>query len=74
MGTTGEGHAAGHGLCGTSVTIDGEELTVEDTVVHAVVVGSISSDFMDHGCDTYWCVDRGGRHRVVRASEIALAV
>lgn len=61
------------GLCGTCVTIDGEELLVEDTVVHAVVMGTISSDFLDYGCDTYWCVNNLGRHRVVRASEIALA-
>ena len=45
---------------------------VEDTVAHAVVVGAISPDFMDHGCDTYWCVNTNGRHRVVRASEIAV--
>lgn len=61
------------GLCGTSITIDGEQLVVEDTVVHAVVVGTISQDFLDYGNDTYWCVNAAGRHRVVRASEIALA-
>jgi hypothetical protein len=61
------------GLCGTCVTVDGEELLVEDTVAHAVVEGRISSDFLDHGSDTYWCVNNGGRHRVVRASEIPLA-
>ena len=61
------------GLCGTCVTVDGEELLVEDTVVHAVVMGTISVDFLDYGCDTYWCVNNSGRHRVVRASEIALA-
>ncbi|MET0729049.1 MAG: hypothetical protein ABWZ76_12200 [Acidimicrobiales bacterium] len=64
---------ANRGLCGTCVLVDGEELTVEDTVAHAVVVGAISSDFMDYGCDTYWCVNNNGRHRVVRASEIAVA-
>lgn len=62
------------GLCGASVVVDGEELTVEDTVSHAVVTGSISSDFMDYGTDTYWCVNSSGIHRVVRASEIAVAV
>lgn len=61
------------GLCGSRVMVDGERLTVEDTVVHAVVVGTISQDFLDYGCDTYWCVNAAGRHRVVRASEIALA-
>lgn len=60
-------------LCGTCITVDGEQLVVEDTVVHAVVVGTISQDFLDHGCDTYWCVNAAGRHRVVRASDIALA-
>lgn len=60
-------------LCGTCVTVDGERLLVEDTVMHAVVAGHISDDFLDHGCDTYWCVNAAGRHRVVRASEIALA-
>lgn len=62
-----------NGICGTCVTVDGEELLVEDTVAHAVVEGRISSDFLDHGCDTYWCVNNLGRHRVVRASEIPLA-
>lgn len=61
------------GLCGTCVVVDGERLVVEDTVLHAVVVGAISQDFLDHGCDTYWCVNSSGRHRIVRASEIALA-
>lgn len=60
-------------LCGTCITVDGEQLVVEDTVVHAVVMGTISQDFLDHGCDTYWCVNAAGRHRVVRASDIALA-
>lgn len=70
------GHSSGigvHGLCGTSVMVDGERLVVEDTVAHAVVAGTISADFMDHGTDTYWCVNNRGHHRVVRASEIALA-
>ena len=61
------------GMCGQNVLVDGEQLLVEDTVAHAVVAGTISPDFMDYGCDTYWCVNLLGRHRVVRASEIALA-
>lgn len=64
---------SGHGLCGTHVIVDGEELTVEDTVLHAVVARKISDEFLDHGSDTYWCVDRQGRHRIVRASELAPA-
>jgi hypothetical protein len=60
-------------VCGRNVLVDGEQLLVEDTVAHAVVAGTISPDFMDYGCDTYWCVTPSGRHRVVRASEIALA-
>lgn len=60
-------------LCGTCVVVDGESLVVEDTVLHAVVTGHISDDFMDYGCDTYWCVNAAGRHRVIRASDIALA-
>jgi hypothetical protein len=60
------------GLCGTHVVVDGEQLVVEDTVLHAVVTGHISDDFLDYGCDTYWCVNAAGRHRVVRASEIHL--
>lgn len=59
-----------HGLCGRCVIVDGERLTVEDTVVHAVVTGMISDDFLDHGCDTYWCVNTEGRHRILRASEL----
>jgi hypothetical protein len=58
------------GLCGRCIVVDGERLTVEDTVVHAVVAGRISDDFLDHGCDTYWCVNPEGRHRIVRASEL----
>jgi hypothetical protein len=61
------------GLCGCCVTVDGEELVVEDTVAHAVVEGRLSADLLDHGCDTYWCVTPTGRHRLVRASEILLA-
>ena len=60
-------------LCGTCVTVDGEQLVVEDTVMHLVVAGAISDDFLDYGCDTYWCVNAAGRHRVIRASDIALA-
>jgi hypothetical protein len=63
---------ASGGLCGTQVVVDGERLVVEDTVMHAVVSGHISDDFLDYGCDTYWCVNSAGRHRVVRASEIHL--
>lgn len=66
-------YAGESGLCGRHVTVDGERLTVEDTVVHAVVTGTISDDFLDHGCDTYWCVNADGRHRIVRASELAAA-
>lgn len=61
------------GLCGTNVTVDGEELLVEDTVAHAVVEGILDDEMLDYGCDTYWCVNSSGRHRIVRASEIALA-
>jgi hypothetical protein len=61
------------GLCGTQIVVDGEQLFVEDTVVHAVVMGTISQDFLDYGCDTYWCVNSSGGHRVVRASEIPIA-
>jgi hypothetical protein len=61
------------GLCGQSVLVDGERLTVQDTVAHAVVMGAISTDFLDHGCDTYWCVNGAGNHRLIRASDIALA-
>jgi hypothetical protein len=61
------------GLVGTHVVVDGEELTIEDTVMHAVVVGRISDDLLDHGSDTYWCVNNQGVHRVIRASELFLA-
>ena len=60
-------------ICGTHVVVDGEQLVVEDTVLHAVVTGHLSDDFLDYGCDTYWCVNAAGRHRVIRASDIALA-
>ena len=60
-------------LCGTRVVVDGERLVVEDTVMHAVVTGHISDDFLDYGCDTYWCVNAAGGHRLIRASDIALA-
>ena len=39
--------------------------------MHLVVAGAISDDFLDYGCDTYWCVNAAGRHRVIRASDIA---
>ena len=61
------------GLCGTRVTVDGERLTVEDTVMHAVLAGRLSDDFLDYGCDTYWCVNATGGHRVILASDIAVA-
>lgn len=61
------------GLCGRTVVVDGERLTVEDTVLHAVVARKISDEFLDHGCDTYWCVNSEGRHRILRASELAVA-
>lgn len=61
------------GLCGCCVLVDGEELVVEDTIAHAVVAGRLSTDLLDHGSDTYWCVNAEGSHRVVRASEILLA-
>ncbi len=60
-------------ICGTCVVVDGEQLVVEDTVLHAVVTGHLSDDFLDYGCDTYWCVNAAGHHRVIRASDIALA-
>ena len=60
-------------LCGTCVVVDGEQLVVEDTVMHAVITGHISDDFLDYGCDTYWCVNAAGRHRVIRLSDIAVA-
>jgi hypothetical protein len=63
---------AAHGLRGAHVVVDGEDLTVEDTVVAAVCAGRISPDLLDHGYDTYWCVNGAGRHRLVRASELVL--
>ena len=72
MGSTGAGSA--RGLCGRSVVVDGERLTIEDTVLHAVVSRKIADEFLDHGSDTYWCVNSEGRHRIVRASELAAAI
>lgn len=65
-----EGPAVATGLCGTSVVVDGERLLVEDTVLHAVVARKISDEFLDHGSDTYWCVNSEGRHRLLRAAEL----
>ena len=62
-----------NGMRGAHVVVDGEELTVEDTVMAAVCAGTLSPDLLDHGCDTYWCVNDEGHHRVVRASELALS-
>lgn len=59
-----------NGRLGTHVVVDGEELTVQDTVAGAVCAGVLSSDLLDHGWDTYWCVNGAGRHRLVRASEL----
>jgi len=74
MGTTPvQDEGSTKGLCGRSVTVDGEVLLVEDTVLGAVVAGKISDELLDHGCDTYWCVNSEGHHRVVRASELAFA-
>lgn len=73
MAVDAEGERPAAGLCGTEIVVDGEHLLIEDTVVHAVVMGTISQDFLDYGCDTYWCVTPAGRHRVVRASEIPIA-
>jgi hypothetical protein len=61
------------GLRGTHVLVDGEDLTVEDTVVAAVCDGRLSPDLLDHGFDTYWCVNEHGVHRLVRASELAFS-
>lgn len=60
------------GLRGAHFMVDGEDLTVEDTVMAAVCDGRISPDLLDHGFDTYWCVNHEGVHRLVRASELAL--
>jgi len=61
-----------NGMRGAHVVVDGEDLTVEDTVMAAVCAGRLSPDLLDHGFDTYWCVTEDGRHRLVRASELAL--
>lgn len=61
------------GLRGRHVTVDGEDLTVEDTVMAAVCAGRLSPDLLDHGFDTYWCVNEQGVHRLLRASELSLA-
>jgi hypothetical protein len=58
---------------GAHVIVDGEDLTIEDTVMAAVCSGQLSPDLLDHGSDTYWCVTHDGHHRVVRASELILA-
>ena len=54
------------------MVVDGEELTVEDTVMAAVCAGRLSPDLLDHGFDTYWCVTEDGHHRLLRASELCL--
>lgn len=61
-----------NGMRGAHVVVDGEDLTVEDTVMAAVCAGRLSPDLLDHGFDTYWCVTGDGQHRLVRASELAL--
>ncbi len=61
-----------NGMRGAHVVVDGEDLTVEDTVMAAVCAGRLSPDLLDHGFDTYWCVTEDGHHRLVRASELAL--
>ena len=61
------------GLRGRHVMVDGEDLTVEDTVMAAVCAGRLSPDLLDHGFDTYWCVNEQGVHRLLRASELCLA-
>jgi hypothetical protein len=60
------------GMRGAHVVVDGEELTVEDTVMAAVCAGRLSPDLLDHGFDTYWCVTEDGHHRLLRASELCL--
>ena len=52
------------------MVVDGEDLTVEDTVMAAVCAGRLSPDLLDHGFDTYWCVTEDGHHRLLRASEL----
>ncbi len=61
------------GMRGAHVVVDGEDLTVEDTVVAAVCAGRLSPDLLDHGFDTYWCVNAQGVHRLLRASELPSA-
>jgi hypothetical protein len=61
------------GMRGAHVVVDGEDLTIEDTVAGAVCAGALSSDLLDHGWDTYWCVNGRGAHRLVRASELQRA-
>jgi hypothetical protein len=61
------------GMRGAHVVVDGEQLTVEDTVMAAVFAGRLSPDLLDHGFDTYWCVTDDGHHRLVRASELTAA-
>lgn len=61
------------GLRGAHVVVDGEDLTVEDTVMAAVCAGRLSPDLLDYGFDTYWCVNEQGVHRLLRASELCLA-
>ena len=63
----------GRGMRGAHVIVDGEDLTVEDTVMAAVCAGRLSPDLLDHGFDTYWCVTEDGHHRLLRASELCLA-
>lgn len=58
------------GMRGVHVVVDGEDLTVEDTVMAAVCDGRLSPDLLDHGFDTYWCVTKDGHHRLLRASEL----
>src|SRR6188768_700222 len=61
------------GWRGQHVVVDGEELTVEDTVMAAVCDGRLSPDLLDHGFDTYWCVTEDGHHRLLRACELVAA-
>jgi hypothetical protein len=61
------------GMRGAHVVVDGEDLTVEDTVMAAVCAGRLSPYLLDHGFDTYWCVTEDGHHRLLRASELCAA-
>ena len=61
------------GMRGAHVVVDGEELTVEDTVMAAVCDGRLSPDLLDHGFDTYRCVTEDGHHRLLRACELVAA-